>query len=497
MTYDHYIREELQGKMYAGSIRDMEDWNTESSDTNKVTYEGNQIPVGKWEKEFIVFYGRLRVNTVKEDAEDELEDTQELEDEFIAIVNIDDGVLCQLRKNRFPLKERPIGMDYFLPDDDGRRRGIGMTEFMENLQKGYDVLYNQYIFGTHQSNNPIIFMTKTGNMRDEPMKIKNGYIYPVGDAAGVNVVQLPAPDQSLTIMMETLIQWAQLLFGISDFAAGTESKIDKDAPAKKVEIIVDQGNVRMNNIIKRKKRTIEDILRRWFLLYQANMPPNKYMRIVGESQDDPWKFENINLEDFALKSIPDFELTGNVLNSNKQLEANKRIAIFQLITAPVGGQPNPFFNSITQKGVQGLHQAMKWLIDGLDEIGLSSFLPNPPGENVQTPQEENARFLQGDSGEPEEGEDHLAHNKVHNEMIIDNTTPDEVKQLVAKHMQKHIKLLQAQITQQLVLQQAGISGQQGQPGQGEQQLQPIQPQGGNGGFNQQAGEGQQANRVAQ
>ncbi|KKK64241.1 hypothetical protein LCGC14_2986220, partial [marine sediment metagenome] len=274
-------------------------------------------------------------------------------------------------------------------------------------------------------------------------------------------------DTSITFMMELINQWAQLLFGISDFAAGTESKVDTDAPAKKVEIIVAQGNVRMNNIIKRKNKTIKDILRRWFLLYQANMPPNKYTRIVGESSENPFKFEAINLEDFALKSIPDFELTGNILNSNKTLEANKRIAIYQLLVQ------NAFYNPNTQPGLQNLHQLTKWLIDGLEETGLSSFLPEPPGENIQTPEEENARFLQGDQGEPTQGEDHRHHIKVHNTLIIDPTIPDNIKRNVAQHIQQTIQMAKDELTQQIVLQQQGIQPGQQQPGQ-----QGGQPQGG-------------------
>ena len=35
---------------------------------------------------------------------------------------------------------------------------------------------------------------------------------------------------------------------------------------------------------------------------------------------------------------------------------------------------------------------------------------------MQTPEEENARFLQGDTGEPAQGEDHRHHIQVHNHL---------------------------------------------------------------------------------
>ena len=454
ITYDEYLREMLQGKMYAKTIHEITDWSSEdSAESNKEDYEGDSIPLGQWEKEFIEVYIRMRIKLIKNDDESEVDEFEELEDEFIATVNVNDKILCSLRKNKFPLKMRPIGLDYFIPDDEGRRSAIGVMEFLDSLQKGYDALFNQYVFGTIQSNNPTVFTQVMGNMKDAPIKIKNGYIHPMMDTSGLKFLQVPAPNATIHIVLELINQWSQLLFGISDYASGVESKIDPDAPAKKAEIVVAQGNVRMNMIIKRKNETLKDIFKRWFLLYKDNMPPNKFMRIAGHSEENPWKFEAVTMEDFALKSLPDFELTGNILNVNKTLEANKKLAIYNLLVQ------NVFFAPQSSKGLQALHSLTKWLIDGLEETGLSRFLPEAPGEMVNTPEEENARFLQGDSGEPTPNEDHVAHMKVHQQFVVDPTIPEELRQAVAGHISKHIEMLRAQVTQQLVLTQAGIDPQ--------------------------------------
>lgn len=447
MTYDDYLRDELQGKMYKGSIKEIKDWSSgDEEDSQKEDYEGDMIPVGDYKKQFIEFYGRMRISVIKRDAENETEEFQELEDEFIAIVNVESEVLCQLRKNKFPLKMRPLGMDYFIPDDEGRRAGTGIIKFLENQQRAYDALFNQYIFGTIQSNNPAGFFTPLGNMKNEPIKIKNGYLFPTADPSSVNIIQLPAPNQSLGLVLEMISNWAQLLFGISDYAAGVESQIDPTAPAKKAELVVSQGNVRLNMIVKRKNKTLQDIFKRWFLLYKDNMPPNKFMRIVGDSEDNPWKFEPISLEDFALKSLPDFELTGNVLNVNKTLEANKAISIYQLLIG------NPFFAPQTQPGLQALNQLTKWLIDKLEETGLSRFLPKVPGDMVHTPEEENARFLQGDMIEPLESEDHVHHLNIHRMFLQDPNVPEEIKTgIIAPHIKATIDMMQKIMTQQMVM----------------------------------------------
>lgn len=474
-SYDEIWKESLSGTMYDGCLKEIKDWgHSDQPENEKDDYEGDEIPVGEWEKECVSFYGKLRVNVIQKSLMGKIEedDINELEDEFIAIVHIKSRTLLQLRKNKFPLKMRPVDVDYFMPDDEGRRAGIGVVKFMDSLQKAYDVFFNQFVKGTQNSNNPFGFFTPTGNMRNDPIKIQNGYLYPTADAGSVNIIKMPPPDESISIMLQLINQWAQLLFGISDYTAGINSTIDKDAPAKKAQIVVEQGNVRLNMIIKRKNQTLKNICRRLFLLYRDNMPKNKFMRIVGDDENNPWKFEPIRIEDFKLKSLPDFELTGNILSSNKQLQINSAIATYQMLVT------NFFFMPNQIKGIQALHSLTKWLIDKLDDGGgLSRFLPKMPGDNIQTPEEENARFLQGDTGNPVEGDDHMDHIKKHTMFLNDPLVPDQIKMNVAKHIAKHVEMLRQLITQQAVMQQAQQAGQM-MPPQGGANGQPVpgQPQ---------------------
>jgi len=454
-------RRDLEGEYYPNVFDDIGGWGTEvptSMDNTALTREGEERPLGKTEKIFIEFYGRLRIRAIKTDDQNE-EAYKELEDEFIATVEIKSETLCELKKNKFPLKMRPFGLDEFLPDGDGRRGGIGVAEMLDGTQRANDALFSQYVFGTVQANNPFGFFQPTGNMRDEPIKIKAGYLFPSADPSSVNMIKIQQPDESIVYAMSQLQNNSQLLFGISSFTAGMESTIDPDAPAKKVQFIVGQGNVRLNMIIKRKNKTLKDIFKRWFLLYQANMPPNKFTRIAGEDPNNPWKFEPINMSDFALKAIPDFELVGNVLNANKQAEAQKAMAIYGVLIQ------NPFFSPQTQEGLRALREATTWLLDKFDETGISNFLP-PVKVSVRTPEEENARFLQGDEGEPEQGEDHVHHLRVHNQMLVDPTVPEEVRKALLEHVQATVELMKKEITQRMVL--GGASGQprtQGSPGQ--------------------------------
>ncbi|MCK9370587.1 hypothetical protein M0R04_11815 [Candidatus Dojkabacteria bacterium] len=485
LSADRVKRNEDEGKYYEGTFEEIGGWgNTEESNdaNNKTDKDGAATPLGKSEKLFIEFYGRLRVEQVKNDDNEE-ESYEELEDELIGLIEVSSETLCYLKKNRFPLKERPIGLDGFIPDDEGRIDSIGVVEFMEGMQKCYDGLYNQYVFGVVQANNPSGFFTPTGNMKDETIKIKAGYLYPSSDPGSVNMMKISPPDNSLPNLMEEVRNQAQLLFGISDYAAGVESKIDPSAPARKAELVVAQGSTRLNLVIRRKNKTLKDIFRRWFLLYQANMPKNKFMRIAGDTSESPWKFESIKLSDFALKSIPDFELTGNVLNSNKSLEAQKAMGIYQQLFA------NPFFSPQSQQGLKALHGLTKWFIDKMDDVGLVNFLPPIGPESINTPEEENARFLQGDQLAPVMGQDHVKHIKVHAQMLADQSLPKEIIEYLKKHIQETLVMLKQQVTFQIAstmanqvpLNQAGQVNQGGNPNAGPQGTNPtgglVQPSG--------------------
>jgi hypothetical protein len=460
-----------EGKYYDGCFDEIGGWGQGyDSENSLIDKDGKDVPLGD-EKLFIEFYGTLRVEAIKQ-GKDGKEQYEELEEEFIATVELVSETLCCLKKNKFPMKMRPIGLDVFIPDDEGRLGGTGVIEFMDSIHCGHDALYNQFMFGIVQANNPWGFFSPTGNMRDEPIKTRAGYLYPTSDPASVNIVKLPGPDQSLANMMEKMENQAQVLFGVSDYAAGVESSIDPTAPAKKAELVVQQGNVRLNLIIKRKNQTLKDIFKRWFLLYQANMPPNKFMRIAGEDSNNPWKFEAVSLSDFALNSIPDFELTGNVLNANKQLEAQKAIAVYRNLIG------NPLFAPTSQQGIQALTALTKWMLDKLDETGVSGFLPSVPGEKVITPEEENARFLQGDTGEPTEGEDHVAHMKAHALMAVDATVPEEIRKELIKHIQAHAEMLKNQINHQMVLANARQTMPQGGTNVGTREAgSPVEPSG--------------------
>ena len=468
MGYDSYLRDMLQGKLYDKTIEEIDDWGGFSDmfpDEDREGFDYNKL--GKHEQEFLQWYGRLRIKVIKDDKESDFDEYEELENEYIALIHLKTQTLCSLRVNKFPLQERPLDLDIFDPDDDGKLCGMGVVERMDGVQKAYDALFNQYVYGVMQSNNPFGFFTPFSNMRDEPLKIKNGNLYPTTDPKSVNIVQIPSPNASMQQILELIRYWAQLIYGISDYSAGVESQIDPSAPAKKAEIVVAQGNVRLNMIIKQRIKTFQKICRKWFLLYQANMPPNKFMRITGTSENNPWKFESVTLQDFALNSLPDFELTGNVLNMNKQLEAQKKLAIYNLMSQ------NFLFNPSTQQGLIAYNELTRWILEALDETGISRYLPKAPDVAVNTPEEENAIMLQGEDVEPSTKEDSVRHLQVHRAALVDPTYPEEVKtKYLIPHINKTIKVIQSAMLAQMVAERQGfgfkqpMGGQGGQPGQG-------------------------------
>jgi hypothetical protein len=97
-----------------------------------------------------------------------------------------------------------------------------------------------------------------------------------------------------------------------------------------------------------------------------------------------------------------------------------------------------------------LRELTKWLLDKLDETGISKFLPMPKGTMLHTPEEENAYMLQGDTVKPDEKEDHINHIRVHSELIADPTIPDTIRKEAIRHSQEHAEMLKKLITQQII-----------------------------------------------
>jgi len=124
-----------------------------------------------------------------------------------------------------------------------------------------------------------------------------------------------------------------------------------------------------------------------------------------------------------------------------------------------------FFNPQTQQGLQALRSLTKWLIDKLDDAGLSRFLPKVQNEGIlYTAEEENARIIQGDEIDPLENEDHVDHLRKHLAFINDVNTPEQIKPIVGKHTQKTIEMIKNGMSQQMVMQ--GMGGMQPPQAQG-------------------------------
>jgi hypothetical protein len=430
----------------------------EVSEIEKKDREDQDIPLAKDEKTVLEGYGGY----ILHEEDDEIdENITELEQEYIFTVCLEDRTLIAARKNKFPLKERSIGLCPFMPDDEGRIDPIGVMEFMENIQLEYDALHNEGLQSVILQNEPILLYTPMGNQKAEPTKIQAGYAYPSANPEGAKIFQFPGPSAQLFAFMKIVLDWAEKVFPMGEYAAGKISEIDPDAPARKVERILEQINTRLNLIVKRYNIVMKSIFRKLFLLYQDNMPPNKFMRITGTTSGK-WTekdFIKVNLSDFALKSIPDFELTGNILASNKVLEARKATAIYDRMLQ------NVLFDPRRPEGAQAYHHITKWWLDKMDALGVSDFLPEPQ-EQSRTPEEENVIMLEGGEVEPDERDNHLQHIRKVNELIANPTIPVEIKRTALAHLQKHYKLLQMQMQKEIMFGQ-GMTGRGGQGGERE------------------------------
>ena len=109
--------------------------------------------------------------------------------------------------------------------------------------------------------------------------------------------------------------------------------------------------------------------------------------------------------------------------------------------------------------MQAYYKITKWWLDKMDAMGVSKFIPQPKGDFIQSPEEENAMLLQGDKPEANERDNHLNHMRSHNRLISNPAVPPEVKKNAVEHLREHFGRLQGQMGKEMAF--GGRLGEQG------------------------------------
>jgi len=267
-----------------------------------------------------------------------------------------------------------------------RMYGKGIADFVKELQKEMDSIYNQYLdAGTMTIIPPGVYRAASG-MTPEEIQLKPGLWIPLDDVNDAKWIVMPnnvlISYQAIRMLMELI----EKISSVGAYQSGQESDIVRTrATARGTLAIIAQGEVRFNTLAKRIQQSLAKILVHILQQYQQNIPPGLEQRILGDS-GEPIFPEGISPEDIA--GNYDVYLGLDSTGGSKILERETAAILYQ------GMISNPLILS----NPAGLWELTADTLRAAGKLDVERYIgpkPQVPQEITKTVAEENALIMQG------------------------------------------------------------------------------------------------------
>lgn len=385
---------------------------------------------------------------------------------YIITVDYDSRTVLRItsRKIRVGGKDRVLNYftDYhFFPNPEGFY-SFGFGHFLEVLNEMSNTAFNQIFDSGRLSNMPFGFYGRRAGFRRKQIKLKPGEMIEVDDVTQVHFPAMQRVDQILFMVLGKIEDYSERIAANTDLLSGRQQSGVKTPTKGGTLAVIEQGLVTFGVLTKRIFRQLKKELRLIFALNSIYLPESKQFRVLGTDKNLP--FPVIKRKDFDGKF--DVIPVGDPTFASREMRRNEAIALYQILIA------NPLIGINPQTGQianpRAFHEITSDLIDSFEKKNKSALLPDIPEPPI-SPDAENALFMQGDSRDPQVGENHQEHLASHSAFA--NTTfhasmPEEFKQLLTDHVQK---------TQALMFMEAQAAASSRQNGGQQQQVQQGQP----------------------
>jgi len=332
---------------------------------------------------------------------------------------------------------------HFIPNPEGFY-SFGFGHFIEPLNEMANTAFNQIFDAGRISNQPFGFYGRRAGFKKKEIKLWPGSMTEVEDATQVFFPTMQRVDQVLFQVLGHVQQQIEGFTSTSDYLLGREAKGVKNPTATGTTAIIEQGLVLYNVMIKRLFRSFKKQLRLLFMSNQLYMPESKQYRVQG--LEGAPAFPTIKRADFdgKLDVIP----FGDPSYASKGTRRQEAMELYQMaLSNPILGVIPPGTQVGDPKFVLAATREVFETYDRKNLFGYFPTLPEPP----MAPTAENALFMQGDTHDPQPGEDHITHLKVHLEFA---RTPfyasmsEDYKKLHMEHIEKTKAIMyQEQIAQ--------------------------------------------------
>lgn len=275
-------------------------------------------------------------------------------------------------------------------------------------------------------------------------------MYEVTDASQIVFPNMQRLDQSLPSLLTMIDRYIELFTSNTEPVSGRTQKGVREPTARGTMALIEQGLVQFGVVTKRIYRAQRKEFRQLYALNQLFLPTEKQFRVLGDTETEV--FTSVKKDDFQGKY--DLFPTGDPAFASKGQRRQESLEVMQLaLQHPLIGAPDPQTGKpMNAKALRAFTQ--DWLRT-YDKGGLARELPVEEEPSLP-PHVENAAFMQGDTIEPQEGEDHEKHVDAHVTFLqspVGQGLPLEFQQLIMQHIQATEQLYQQEQQQMEAMQQ--------------------------------------------
>ncbi len=234
---------------------------------------------------------------------------------------------------------RPLAHASFI-SVPGRVLGVSLTELLESLQDMTKIIMDQNIdFGTIR-NVPFFFYRASSGMRPEVIRYAPGEGYPSDNPQ--NDVYFPQWGQSdnswFFNMMAVLQQHTERLPMIGDIQLGRipQGKSAALRTTSNMMAVMNQGDVRGEQTLRRLLRGISQIYSIIHRLNQHFLPDNKEFRVIGVPKPNEEPYQTASIDEISAEV--DFDFKATLLNTNRMALRQTLMETMQVIVSPLAVQ---------------------------------------------------------------------------------------------------------------------------------------------------------------
>jgi hypothetical protein len=441
---------------------------TETVTVEKKSAEGLPQDAQGREQRLIIYnwFGRFRFSTNAEMGE-----TEERSEEIVAFYSPDLRKLLGVSRlvDIFPDGRRPfIKSDGILDVDSFWSRGL--VEILEPIQYEMDAFHRLAVSAGEGAIGPVIFGTPAAGQSLTARKLEPYTFVPVMDPNSIKAVNLGDINlQPYVLLMQELKSFTENLTALTDPQLGRQSD-RPNAPRTfgQQALLQAESNVRLLLDIRLEREALRELIRRIWELDKRYLPPETFFRVTEEDPGDVLTKED-------MQGSFDFDIGPVTAISNRAQKTQELMQSFALV-APLG------MPQITVA-------LLKKVLEKMGQPDVAALLPDlgqlaPP----KTPDEENARIMQGEDVDPHPLDNHQQHIAKHSDFrarmeIVVGTVmqgENEIELTMASQnpgllgrIDSHIAEHQAAMKQKegLSLVQAQLGAQGGAGGQGGQAAQ--------------------------